>query len=231
MIATLAGTSLLLGLGFWQLSRAQDKQVRHALFVHRAALAPIPLDRATGKLDPDSVMWRRVSARGRYRDLQFVLDNRIHNGVVGVEVLTVFELDGGAQFLVDRGWMPVSADRRTIPHIPSISGQVDMRGHIGYPPATGLRFNPRADLDEAITERIIRVQWVNTDGLNDRYGLAVPPFIVFLADSAPGGFGRDWTRPGNESGRHIAYAVQWFAMAGVLVVIYIVLSLREKAPP
>lgn len=229
-VFTLATLSLLLCLGFWQLDRADQKQQRHSLFMRRRAAPPVELSRVENEADVDTLTWRRIRARGRYADLQVLLDNRIHNGVVGVEVLTPFELDGGGEVLVNRGWISASADRRVIPQIPVVAGAVETSGHAGPPPVTGLHLNPEADQYEHMSEHIIRVQRIDIPALNERYGLALPPLVIFLEQGARRDFARDWPAPGNEAGRHTAYAVQWFAMAVVLVVLYFFINLRDKDP-
>jgi surfeit locus 1 family protein len=227
-VAALAAFSVLIALGYWQLDRAAQKQQRHLLFVQRYTSPPMALPEITAKAEIEALQWRRVRARGRYRDLHVLLDNRVRAGVAGVEVLTVFELNGGAQILVNRGWTSAPADRRLAPEVPVINGVVEIRGHAGPPPATGLRFDPEADHDETLAEHIIRVQWVEPAALNERYGLALAPFVIFLERAAPGGFARDWPEPGNEAQRHVAYAVQWFALAVILVVIYVSVNLTDR---
>jgi surfeit locus 1 family protein len=227
-IAALGAFSLLIALGCWQLDRGAQKRHRHLLFMQRYTSPPVALPEATTGEIPQSLIWRRVQASGRYRDLHVLLDNRVRAGVAGVEVLTVFELDGGAQVLVNRGWLATPADRRLAPEVSVIDGVTDVRGHAGPPPATGLRFEPGADYDEALARHIIRVQWVDPAALNERYGLALAPFVIFLERGAPGGFARDWPEPGNRAQRHVAYAVQWFALAVVLVIIYVSLNLNRR---
>jgi surfeit locus 1 family protein len=53
--------------------------------------------------------------------------------------------------------------------------------------------------------------------------------LVLLDASEPEGFVRNWQAPGFPPVRHIAYAVQWFALALTLAVIYVVVNLR-RAP-
>ncbi len=43
----------------------------------------------------------------------------------------------------------------------------------------------------------------------------------------PDGYVRTWSPPGFPPMRHIGYAVQWFALALALLVIYLVTNLRQ----
>jgi cytochrome oxidase assembly protein ShyY1 len=42
---------------------------------------------------------------------------------------------------------------------------------------------------------------------------------------------RDWALPTLGIERHRAYALQWFSMAAVILILYVVLNVRRKAPP
>jgi cytochrome oxidase assembly protein ShyY1 len=51
--------------------------------------------------------------------------------------------------------------------------------------------------------------------------------LVLLDPGEPDGYARNWSAPGFPPMRHIAYAVQWFALALTLAVIYVVTNLRR----
>jgi surfeit locus 1 family protein len=51
--------------------------------------------------------------------------------------------------------------------------------------------------------------------------------LVLLDAGEPDGYVRNWLAPGFPPLRHIAYAVQWFALALTLLVIYVVTNLRR----
>jgi surfeit locus 1 family protein len=53
------------------------------------------------------------------------------------------------------------------------------------------------------------------------------PVVVLLAPDSPYGFVREWQPAPTGSERHLAYAVQWFAMALMLLIIYLVISTRR----
>jgi surfeit locus 1 family protein len=60
-------------------------------------------------------------------------------------------------------------------------------------------------------------------------GEAVESRILLLDPGRPDGFEREW-RPSLGFGpeRHLGYAIQWFALALTLVVIFIALSLKRS---
>jgi surfeit locus 1 family protein len=51
--------------------------------------------------------------------------------------------------------------------------------------------------------------------------------LVLLDAGEPDGYVRNWSAPGFPPLRHIAYAVQWFALALTLLVIYVATNLRR----
>src|SRR5690606_34163210 len=76
---------LLLRLGFWQLSREQEKLDLLAVYDSRQQQAPVDLQ----TLDPaEDLQYRQVEFSGQAdNDHVFLLDNRIVGGQVGYEVL------------------------------------------------------------------------------------------------------------------------------------------------
>jgi cytochrome oxidase assembly protein ShyY1 len=53
--------------------------------------------------------------------------------------------------------------------------------------------------------------------------------LVLLDPAEPDGYVRNWAAPGFPPMRHFGYAVQWFALALTLFVIYVVTNLRRDA--
>jgi surfeit locus 1 family protein len=53
--------------------------------------------------------------------------------------------------------------------------------------------------------------------------------LILLDPGEPDGYVRHWSPPGFPPMRHIGYAVQWFALAAALFVIFIVTNVRRAA--
>src|SRR5258708_200800 len=66
---------------------------------------------------------RRVVARGTYVGAATLfLDNKLHAGTAGYEVLTPLKLESASlHVLVDRGWI-AAGDRRRLPDVPTAKG-------------------------------------------------------------------------------------------------------------
>ena len=53
------------------------------------------------------------------------------------------------------------------------------------------------------------------------------PVLILLNPGSPGGFAREWSRLDAGIAMHEGYAYQWFVLAGVLLVVYLVITLRR----
>ena len=225
-LATLALLPALIGLGLWQLDRAADKRALEADY--RAALGrpPVPLRRALGAARDQRYL--PVSVRGHYDPAhQFLFDNQIRHGRVGYRVLTPFLVDGdAAAILVDRGWVPLGTHRSQLPAVPVGTDEREIRGLLAPPPAVGLILGA-LDGGRAGWPRVI--ERVELERLGDRLGRELMPDLALLDAAQADGYLREWQPPRLGPERHVAYAVQWFAMAAVLVLIYLRLNLRRRA--
>ena len=227
-VVVLLMLALLLSAGFWQLRRAEEKR---GVAVEQAYRA----DKPTLALEPDVVpsanleRWRhrRASASGHYRsDMQYLLDNRTHNGTAGYHVLTVLRLqDSDVHLLVNRGWLPVGADRGRLPEVTVGEHAVTQEGMIVAPPASGLQLGAPG-YDDAGWPRV--VQWVDLNRIQEQLGKPLLPFVLRLAPEADFGYARQWRlRTGLTPERHVAYAVQWYALAAALVALSLWVAVKR----
>ena len=218
-LATLVLVPLLVGLGVWQLQRAEWKQGLIDANVARAGL-PVASLQALLPVTADD-QYRRVSVTGHY-DLahQLLLDNRTWQGYPGYEVLTPLQPStGGAAVLVNRGWVPAAPDRSVLPELPGVAGEVRVLASIKLPPEKIFRLS---DVEEAQTGWPRVVQQPELAQLQRLLGYPLQPVLLLLDRDAEHGFLRDW-KPvyGVTPDKHRAYAMQWMTLALVLVLIYV----------
>lgn len=230
---TLAALSLAFGLaagfaalGFWQLSRARWKAGQ--LEAHAAALATAPVGFAASEAMPHDRPVR-VAGEGRYDDaVTVLLDNRVRDGRVGLEVFTLFRPgDGARALLVDRGWLPMPRDR-TVPTVaPAGSAPAYVSGLRVPPPSSGIRLG---ELEFARGAAPPLWPRIDLERLAALLGEAIAPTVVRLDDAAPHGFERAWRPLPNTlpPQRHRGYAVQWFALAATVLVVAGVLAVRSR---
>ncbi len=218
----LAGlVSLFVNLGLWQWNKyAQKTSLQADLDARsRGALVSLP----TSPAEAESLRYRHFSARGEYdASRQVLIDNRVHNDRAGYHVLTPLRLAGSEmRVLVNRGWVPATADRRELPATPVPTGTVEVTGIAVVPPS---RFFTLAPQPAAQAEVI----WQNPDLERFRQMAPYPlqPIILQLDPEATDGYVREWPRPDERSDKHLSYALQWFGFAASSVGIWLWLLLR-----
>lgn len=221
-LATLLLLPLLVQLGLWQWHRADAKR---ALQQRVDAMAKAPLQGIGPCLvNADSLRDHRVLLRGHFEaDHQILLDNQIHGEQVGYRVLTPLRIEGGdVRVLVDRGWIPMGKSRADLPAAQPPKNTVDVTGTLWEP--TRPRF--LAPAPAAAADKV----WESADLA--RFDALVPypleKFVVRLDAGEPGCYLCDLPRPDEKVAMHLGYAVQWFGMAGVLLVFYLYAGFQRE---
>ncbi len=204
--AAVLGIAFFIVLGLWQLDRAAEKRALLAA----AGAAP---ELTWPPPDGEALRFARLTVTGRFDpERHLLLDNQILGGRYGAHVLTPFLVTGGGTVMVDRGWVPLAAERR-LPEIETPPGEVTIEGRINHWPAAGIRLG-RPD-------RLAPDRWPQLVVYPDSTAVAgalrttLPDWLLQLDASAPGGFaGRDaWPLVNFGPERHLAYAMTWFTLA------------------
>jgi len=210
---------LLVVLGFWQLDRADEKRVIVAAFRANQQAAPADLEALlgggnqqyrpawlTGTLDPSR---------------QIVLDNRVKRGRPGYEILEPMrvdglDVDGQAQLiLVNRGWVPASLDRSQLPQVESVIGKVQLRGILYHNLRGGYRLN---DGINVVRQWPSRVGWISVKRAEELFGESFYDYQLRLDSDSIGALEPGWVTVAVQPEKHLGYAVQWFVMAVVLLI-------------
>jgi surfeit locus 1 family protein len=224
-LLTLVAVGLFVRLGFWQLHRADEKA---ALIAQFEAGQRSVLDLADTR---EAARYQQVRARGRYDAAhQVLLDNMpSENGRAGYRVLTPFELAGGGWWLIDRGWIPPGRTREELPSI-DVSDEVrNIRGRLDRLPEPGMRLGDGAVQTGDRWPRVLN--YPDHATLERELGRPIAAQIVKLDASAADGYERVWNGPVTLGpGRHLAYAVQWFAFAATAAVLFFMISFRQRRP-
>jgi surfeit locus 1 family protein len=219
---------LLIALGMWQLGRSEEKKV----FLERqeqgqTSAEVIQLSPAIDT-DVDALRYKKVQVAGHYDQAhQFLIDNQISGGKAGYFVLTPFVLEGEATaVLVNRGWVPLNKIRSVLPDIPLKSQQAQIRGRINHFPAVGIKL-AGAEIPTKGWPSVLQV--VDSQILAKKLEYPLFPFQIELDKDLPDGFGREWqTTTIMLPEQHTAYAVQWFALAFTLTILFIGYSFKRN---
>ena len=224
-LLTVALIALLISLGRWQLRRADEKR---ALFDSFAA--GTDATQVVALATPRQRRYQHIEAGGRYDEArQILIDNMVSAGRAGYFVITPFALTGGGWMLVNRGWVPLGRSRADLPAIPVAGDTRLIHGRADNMPSPGIpmgkaALSPPYPVVAGFPSRgeIARL-------LGDSSWTAAADLLL-LDPGEPDGYVRNWSAPGFPPMRHTAYAVQWFALALTLAVLYIVTNLRRAVP-
>jgi surfeit locus 1 family protein len=219
-------------LGFWQLDRAKQKRARFAEYQQNIAAPALDLDTLSADSGLDEQRWRRAQMRGHYLDRHVILDNRSLDGQVGYEVMTLFATAAGRMVIVNRGWIPLNGSRTALPDVLAPADPLVLSGFLGGEPIVGIDFGDEALSAELLAPNLFRVQRVELAALARTFEIDLWPAILYLDATSAGALKVAWPVPGDGSSKHMAYAVQWFAMAAVLAALGIRgLKRRSRGEP
>jgi len=238
-----AGTTA--ALGFWQLSRAQTKAERAQQVALQAALPPwTATDWPCGvTTDRDLPLQRPVRLRGQWwHERTVLLDNRSMDGRSGLIVVTPLRVSGlprgcqGSVVLVQRGWIPrdpgAPRDQAHLPWVPRPAGEVEVRGRLIAEPARvyaiGQEAPPQGNAP-LLRQNVDGAFWQQWLGQSPLVGAVLQlqaedtPASDVTAPDAPAadGLWRQWPQADDGRGKHLGYAAQWFAMAALIVGLYV----------
>lgn len=214
-----------IALGNWQSRRAADRQAIAAL--HEAAARAPAVDLAPQPADPSAFVHRRVAARGEFLAAHTVyLDNRLYRGRPGYHVIQPLRLAGGDGIcvLVSRGWIAAGPQRDRPPPVATPAGEQWVQG-------IGIAHLARAfDSSSEAPAGPVR-QNLRLEDFAAVSGLRLQPFVIEQQSPLDDGLVRDWPRPEAGWQKNKAYAMQWYALAALAVILFLALSTRREQPP
>ena len=222
----------LLYLGFWQLDRAEEKRalaLRNAQRQDMVALSHSELFKplsqtvlsASGLAE---LADRKVSVAGYLNSKDYVLiDNRINNGRFGYEVVVLIATEEG-RVPVNLGWIAGDSARRSIPEPDLTEGEVQLAGRVYIPTSTAYLLEPQAPPAgfPAVVQNYDAANFA--PALSQRINQTVLPVLVRIASEDPLAFSANWAVINQSPEKHTGYAVQWFTMAGVLLLAFMLRS-------
>lgn len=218
----LAGLSILLALGLWQLDRLAWKEGLLARIDARMAASAVPLP--AGALDLEGWEYRRVVVSGRLDHAREVpVFNVGPQGGAGFDLYVPLRSDGAVPALwVNRGWVGETVYESSPEAVARPAGFVTLEGVVRGPRPPG-PFTP--ENDPAANSWFFpelaamdRARGVETRGL-----------VVHALPEAGAARWPRAERPGiNIRNDHLSYAITWFALAGALVVIYLLAHLKRR---
>lgn len=223
LLLALGASAATIALGNWQSGRAGEKRALAERFEKAARAAPtaVPGQPAAA----DKLVFRRLSATGEFLpQFTVLLDNKVYHGRPGYFVVTPMRIAGSAmQVLVNRGWIAAGARREDIAEVKIPGGQVTIEGF-------GLEHAPRVLAVGAGTPQGRVWQGLSLEDFAHWSGLALQPVFLEQRSETFDGLVRDWPAPDFGIDRHTSYAMQWYLIAALSIVIFVCLSFDRDRP-
>lgn len=221
-VFTLPVLLLLLGLGVWQVQRLHWKEglIAERRAAARAVPEPVPHART---VTPD-MNFRHVYAEGVFlNDKEILVYAPPRIGKSGFDVLTPLVQADGRIVFINRGFVPLGLRDPATRAAGEITGPVHLKGLLRLPP----RRKPGWFIPDNDPRRH-RWFWIDLPQMAAADGLArVAPYYVDAdATPNPGGWPQGGLTVVRLPNNHLQYAIIWFSLAVVLLVIY-VLSQRD----
>ncbi len=217
---------LFIAAGQWQWNKASAKADRQEQFNARSNAPAMQIP--PGLVEAETLRYRQVMVRGTYEPQhQILIDNRMHRQRAGFHVVTPLNIEGSnVRVLVNRGWIAGQPGRDRVPVVATPTGSVWVSGQAVVPTS---RF---FTLKEERSDGTWRHVWQNLD--MERYareaGFPVQPVVIQMsADSAAGGFVREWPRPDDRRLTNLGYALQWWSFAATTVALWLYFGFRRKS--
>jgi len=238
---TLAIVAVCIGLGVWQLQRRAEKHALIAALTERLAAEPVPL--------PPPLEWNKLTAeRDEFRRVRFGATygsgadamvyssgSAVRDDVSGPGTWAFIpaRLEGGGIIAINAGFVQnTMQDRAQQDRVVTrlVTGEAaDLTGYIRFPESAGL-LTPSANVEKRL--------WFTRDHLAmarelgwGNGGQTIAPFYIDLEQPMPpSGLPKPGPLHVHLKDDHLQYAITWFALAGAVVIAFLVWWRGRRQP-
>ncbi|KOO13861.1 cytochrome oxidase biogenesis protein Surf1 facilitates heme A insertion [Vibrio xuii] len=220
VLLTVVAFSILVNLGLWQLSRAEEKRAIEQQVSQRDSQQWISLGQISAEqlAIPTGVKveFQALPVKDRY----LLLDNQNYQGEVGYIALQLVKAESGEWVLLERGFIRAPRLRTQLPEVDWLVEPMTVQGRL-------YRKSPNPLSQDLYLESGIpsRIQNLNYAQLEKSWGIELARYVVQpQADSWP--YPQPWQPVAMKSEKHHGYAVQWFSMAAALLLLSSIILIR-----
>lgn len=226
---------LLLGLGQWQLQRAEYKNARQLRLEQAAQVQASQLSAEyLNAQAEESYLDKPILISGSLKaDYMWFVENKIKDHQLGVECIVAIQLapdtavsNKADYVLVNLGWLPVDKNR-----IPIFSEQ-DLPSNVNQLSARITKPNHNLFMSGDIHQRsgFKFIQQVNVQKISKQAKINLLPILAVVDKKSPLAFQPNWQPIVMPAQKHYGYAMQWFGLALVLTIIIIIKASKWKKP-
>jgi surfeit locus 1 family protein len=216
-LVTFVCVVIMFALGNWQLQRAEQKTMRLLAIEQAAETEQVDLQQVSnGKIE--QMLDMPVNFEGT-ADAEhfFLLDNKIHKGRVGYQVLVPMQTYSGT-VMTNFGWVAATSSRDILPNIQINNKEMRYAGVLSLP-LDNIMVKETAVVDGDWPKVL---QQTDLDIIQQHYKKQILPFVVLLTAEENSLFIRDWQPVVMAPEKHIAYAAQWFLLAFAGLAVFII---------
>ena len=223
--------SLFTYLGIWQLERAKEKENIISEFDSRKSISPIFIEDIKSS-EKEFLNYRNVRLKGNFFEKFFLLDNRFHDKKVGFNVYVPFLIKNTKNvILVNLGWVDFDTNRKNISkryeNLLTQNNILNIKEIDGF---LYLMEEPYHIGDMDINEFWPRlIQYIDFEQISDifkNYNLIYD--LTLVASSNVSNFKNNFKIVNMTHEKHLGYSAQWFGLAGIFLVIYLILFFRGR---
>jgi surfeit locus 1 family protein len=198
-----------LGLSSWQISRGLEKRSTQSAYHSETNFR----DWRHGS---DVRSFERLRVTGHYiADRQVILDNIIINSRYGHYVLTPIETAADEPLLlINRGWIERTDGTVSDATLALSGAELSVRGRAGSLPKAGYKMGDGIEVAQDWPKHAV---YPSAEELEAALGRDIQAFVLLMDHQEQNGFLRHWVPSEFGPGKHFGYALQWFAMAAVLL--------------
>jgi surfeit locus 1 family protein len=167
---------------------------------------------------------QRIAVHGEFLpERSVLLDNKLRGGRVGYEVVTPLRLAEGIHVLVNRGWIAAAPQRDKLPEVATPRGRVRVEGVVLARLPQPLKLGE--DAKGPVRQRL------ELKAFAAETGLPLQAFVIEQHAGPADGLVREWPRPEAGAEKNDAYALQWYSLAALALVLGLVFGFRKREAP
>ena len=231
---------IMVGLGFWQLERADQKKQILSQQLIRAEQEAVNIATLINPIvnDHKTLRFRKVTARGEFlEEHTLYIDNQVHNSKVGFRLITPFkfyisdEILSEYVILVDRGWLPAGMSRKILPEFTKLVGVQTINGRLNVPFPQPPLWSDKYPIFDGLVWQFLPIEQ-----FSEQTNLDVLPLVLELAPSRSDNSAPNvklvpivnWQIIDDEwVYKHQAYAFQWFSMSTVFFIACLIVLFKS----
>lgn len=167
---------------------------------------------------------QRIAVHGEFLpERSVLLDNKLRGGRVGYEVVTPLRLAEGIHVLVNRGWVAAAPQREKLPEVTTPRGRVRVEGVVlaRLPQPLKLGEDAKGPVRQHLELKAFAAET----------GLPLQAFVIEQHAGPADGLLREWPRPEAGAEKNDAYALQWYSLAALALVLGLVFGFRKREAP